>query len=328
MKVVLILCDALRADRITPGIMPNLFSLAEKSAYFPMFFADGGATAWSMPFFLCGQKEYDPDNTFPGKLTKSRIHNSLIHSNAVLKVQQERDNLKLKPYEQCFKEYLDTGVQLDPVKVSLRNRFHKSKLWSKTRVFRKAILGHQMIDLPYRRASTILNYAQLKLDEHDSGFWWVHLMDPHIPYCPPGLNEYEKKRANELYEYVLRAVHGNHDFTKTEVHDLIEFYNGECKYMDEQIIRFINANKDCLFIITSDHGEMFGETHSFSHGAYYHGMTLQLGHIPFFVYKEGMTDKIIFDYHSSVDIAPTILDIFGLDPSFGYGRSMKEEMEL
>ena len=319
MKIVLILCDALRADRVSPKVMPNLFKLAENSVYYPLFFGNGGTTAWSLPHFLCGQKDYDPENTFPGKLTEAGIHNSLIHSNAVLNAQE---------YEKCFKEYLDTGVEMDPIKTGLRNRFRKTELWTKTRALRKAFMGNKAISLPYRRASTILNYAQQNIDTHKSGFWWVHLMDPHIPYTPPGLNKIEQDKANILYEKVLKNIQGKCRINAQETKELFELYDKECTYMDTQIIQFIDANPDCLFLITSDHGEMFNETHSFSHGPYYHGMTMQLGHIPFIVYKKGITPKIVFDYHNSVDIAPTILDLFGLPSRFGYGRSVKEDIQL
>ena len=71
---------------------------------------------------------------------------------------------------------------------------------------------------------------------------------------------------------------------------------------------------------------MFGETGSYSHGPYYHGMTLQLGHVPFIVAGPGVKDSISFDYHSSIEVGSTILDMFNIDATCGYGKSFKKEV--
>jgi len=295
--------------------MPYLTDYAMKGTRYTLFYADGGTTKWSMPYFLCGKRDYDPIDNFPTKLTKHQVQNSIIHSNAVLCTEKHQD---------CFMNHYDIGVEMAPIQTGLKNKLRRTEIWRQTRGLRK--LFTETIDLPYRRAENILKSTHQKMGQNGEGFYWVHLMDAHIPYSPPGLNSREKARANTLYEMLLKQIRTHKPLPVQVTHELEQLYDDECYYMDKQIHRFIEKNKDTLFIITSDHGEMFGRNMSYSHGPYYHGMTLELGHVPFIVYGRGVDPKVIVDYRASIDVGSTVLDFFDLIPSQGYGRSMKKEI--
>ncbi len=316
MKVILILCDSLRYDRVNLKTMPNLSVIKQNGVSFEYFFAAGGFTKWSMPHFLSGAKDYDPLNNFPKILTKNNIRNMVIHSNAVLVNEK---------YQNCFSQHKDVGVEMAPMKQTARNLLRHNPLWKATRNLRKRVMGK--IETPYRRAENIFKSAQKQLDLSNDGFFWVHLMDPHIPYSSPSLSDVEKARADVLYEKILDNVNNNGEITEAESRELADLYDLECHYMDSEIAKFVDANPGDMFIITSDHGEMFGETGSYSHGPYYHGMTFQLGHIPFIVYGPGVKENhIITDYHASIEIGSTILDLFDIDTQNGYGKSFKKEL--
>jgi len=311
MKLVLILCDALRYDRVNPITMPNLSSIKEQGASFNMFFAPGGTTKWSMPHFLSGQREYDPIDNFPTTLTRNGVRTTIIHSNAVLVSEK---------YQECFQVSKDVGVEMAPVQQRARNLLRNTELWKATRSIRRALKG--TLAIPYRRAENVFYSSQPQLDLYDRGFYWIHLMDPHIPYIPPTLNQNEKARAELLYEKILAKV----NITEEETRELAILYDSECHYMDTEIGKFVEANPDTLFMFTSDHGEMFGETGSYSHGPYYHGMTFQLGHIPFIVSGPGVRKTVSDKYHASIEVGSTILDLFGIDTQNGYGKSFKNEV--
>ena len=216
MKAVFILCDTLRYDHVTPEIMPFLTEMANEGVNYTMFFGDGGHTKWSMPHFLSGQRNFDKEESFPYKLTQSGIDNKLVHSNAVL-VQEK--------YQECFKEYTDMGTEMAPVKTGLRRTLKDAGLWDKTRPLRRAIIGKKSFNVPYRRASAILDLAQKKLDQIKEGFLWIQLMDTHIPYSPPGLNNIEQTEAIKLYDLILKSLQGSgYKFSPIEIKRLLNAY--------------------------------------------------------------------------------------------------------
>ena len=311
MKLCLILCDSLRYDRVNTVTMPFLSKLAEKGVSMSQFHAAGGTTKWSMPHYLSGQREFDPHRSFPKTLTSNQVKNVIIHSNAVL-VNENHQN--------CFMHHKDVGVEMAPTQIRARNLLRNTELWKLTRGIRKALKG--TITIPYRRAENIFKSAQRQLDLYDRGFYWIHLMDPHIPYVSPSLNDVEKRRAEVLYEKILAKA----NITDEEAEELSRFYDAECHYMDMEIGKFVDANHDTVFIVTSDHGEMFGETGSYNHGPYYHGMTPQLSHVPFIVHGLNVKTGVNHKYHSSIEVGSTILDLFGIDKQNGYGRSFKKEI--
>ena len=86
-------CDTLRYDRVTPELMPNIFALRKSGISYSMFFGDGGTTKSSIPFFLCGQRDFNLENSFPKLLSNHGIKTTIVHSNAIL----VREN-----YQNCF----------------------------------------------------------------------------------------------------------------------------------------------------------------------------------------------------------------------------------
>ncbi|MBD3172493.1 sulfatase-like hydrolase/transferase [Candidatus Bathyarchaeota archaeon] len=317
MKTVFILCDTLRYDHVTPEIMPNLHKMSQEGINYTMFFGDGGHTKWSMPHFLSGQRNYDLENSFPKTLTEHKIENKIVHSNAVL-VREK--------YQECFKEYVDMGMEKDPVKTGLRRQLKDVGLWHKTRPLRRAIRGKKNFNVPYRRAESILDIAQGKLDEIQDGFLWVQLMDPHIPYSPPELGNVEQTEAIKLYDLVLKSLREGHKLKPIEVKRLEQLYAMECTYMDKCIKEFVENNKECLFFISSDHGDMFGENYTFSHSPGPHGVTPQLGHLPMIIYGPEVPSKTYTGYNCSINVGTTILDLYGIDEVCGYGRSFLKDI--
>jgi len=317
MKTVFILCDTLRYDHVTSEIMPNVYELGQKGVNYNMFFGDGGLTKWSMPYFLSGQRNFDMENSFPNKLTKNNIDNKIVHSNAVL-VQEK--------YQECFKEYTDMGMEKAPIKTGIRRQLKDVGLWNKTRGIRRAVIGKKNFNVPYRRAEVILSTAQKKLDELDFGFLWIQLMDPHIPYSPPGLDSIQQAEAIKLYDLVLKSLKDEREFSSIEVKRLQELYAMECTYMDKCIKAFVDANPEALFFISSDHGDMFGENYTFSHSPGPHGVTPQLGHLPMIVYGPNVPRETYNHYNCSINVGTTILDLFGIEERCGYGRSFLDEV--
>jgi choline-sulfatase len=126
-------------------------------------------------------------------------------------------------------------------------------------------------------------------------FAWFHFLDPHDMY--------------------LR--HEGIDFGKNPR----DLYDGEVLFTDRYIGKLIDFveqqpyGKKTAIIVTADHGEAFGE-----HGMQRHGFEVwePLVRVPLMFYIPGITPRTIDVRRSAIDMAPTILDLYGLprEPTF------------
>src|SRR5882724_7408842 len=136
-------------------------------------------------------------------------------------------------------------------------------------------------------------------------FAWVHFLDPHKKYLEhPGFSNFGT--------------------------DPRALYDGEIAFTDFHVGRVLHALAESpaaertVVIFTGDHGEAFGE-----HGFSFHGREIwdEVVRIPIFVYVPGLGGRKIARRISSVDLAPTVLDLAGLaaDPD-ARGQSLVPEL--
>jgi choline-sulfatase len=148
---------------------------------------------------------------------------------------------------------------------------------------------------------------RLLSDEANTGgrfFAWFHFMDPHDQYMRhPGIEPYGKK-ARDLYD-------------------------GEVTFADEQVGRLLDfvakkpwASRTAI-IVTGDHGEAFGE-----HGMWRHGFEVfqPLVRVPWMFVLPGMAGRRIGVARSHIDMAPTILGLFGMNAGDLPGKSLVAEI--
>jgi arylsulfatase A-like enzyme len=127
-------------------------------------------------------------------------------------------------------------------------------------------------------------------------YLWVHYVDPHAAYVP----------------------HPEFDFG-SKSRDL---YDGEVRFVDEQLGRLFAAiaaspiAARTAIVLTSDHGEAFGE-----HGMVRHGRELweELVHVPLLVYLPGVAAHHVTVRRSAIDLVPTLLDLYGVPRPTGEG---------
>jgi arylsulfatase A-like enzyme len=75
-----------------------------------------------------------------------------------------------------------------------------------------------------------------------------------------------------------------------------------------------------VLIVSSDHGEAFGE-----HDTFYHTKTVyeELLHVPLFIQGRGIKPRRVGRRVTLVDLGPTILDLFGVETPSGFmGQSL------
>lgn len=152
-------------------------------------------------------------------------------------------------------------------------------------------------------------------------FLYLHFLDPHDPYTPPG--EYATKFSGPLSKSPF-----NYDERMLE---LIGRYDGEINYLDTELGKFFDYLKknglyeDLFIVIVSDHGEQFLE-----HGDQRHGYKLfnEEIHVPLLI-RTGRakdTGRVINETISTVDILPTIYSRLGLKiPENLQGVSLLDE---
>jgi arylsulfatase len=174
----------------------------------------------------------------------------------------------------------------------------------------------------YARAEEINDRSLAWIDSLDDDrpfFLWNHYMDTHGPYEPPGgyARSYpdatlSSREAQSLYR---RAVDRPDSITESERRALIDLYDAEIRYTDERIGEFLDALEErgilerALLIVTSDHGDAFGE-----HGYYGHPRHLheELTHVPLLVRPPGGAGRTVERPVSTLDVVATIEEFVGV----------------
>jgi arylsulfatase A-like enzyme len=153
-------------------------------------------------------------------------------------------------------------------------------------------------------------------------FLFLHYFDCHDPYAspPPYRNMFDPDYEGDI-DGSLKTIlkYATSKITKSDLNHLIALYDGEIRYVDDFLRRFIERIEkaglleNTMIIITSDHGEEFKD-----HGSLYHGHTLfdELIRVPLLLFLPGdipIYQRRIKSQVSLVDIMPTILDFLELD---------------
>jgi arylsulfatase A-like enzyme len=127
-------------------------------------------------------------------------------------------------------------------------------------------------------------------------YLWAHFTDPHAEYVP----------------------HSGFDFGSSAR----DRYLGEVAFVDHQVGRIVDWvlaqpwGKRTAFVVTSDHGEAFGE-----HGMIRHGFEVwePLVKVPLIVTVPGVPPRRVTVRRSLVDLAPTLVDLLRAEEPTGNG---------
>jgi len=184
----------------------------------------------------------------------------------------------------------------------------------------------EQFDLSYRRADEIdaevFDLLSKLQKENRPYLLFINYMDAHIPYLPPPpfdklypgkINgNFTLARYNQIEMEVLRL---EHKIKKEERDHLLSQYDGGIAYIDFHIGKLIERLKElglyenCLIIITSDHGEAFGERNLFQHGVSVYQDQI---YVPLIIkYPNVRKNVAVNETVSLCDLMPTILDILG-----------------
>jgi len=314
MNAVLLILDALRYDHVNEDNAPNLMRLAGEGAFFRNAFSCNSSTIKSIPCILCSDAEYKPDRNVASIVGRQGYHTAMIHSNPIVHA-----------FYGGFKETIDLKS----------SKFKVSKGWKRTlrsNLPPQVIAGMKRLRagvyeddayLPYARAQETLEFTGKWMKDHSRYFLWAHLMDPHIPYYPQstslGISKHEMRTLNDK---LVESVHGNYTPKPGEVEVAKTLYREDIREMDHEIGVFMeDFPEDTLLIVTSDHGEEFGEQGQYSH--HEDKIIPELTHVPLIFFGSGVSEgRVVDERVSSLSIAPTILEYMGIAEKIGSGQSL------
>jgi arylsulfatase A-like enzyme len=153
-------------------------------------------------------------------------------------------------------------------------------------------------------------------------FAFLNYFDAHEPYLPPQPfdTKFGKGRQNgklsPLHRWNWDPAEGHNNMGEQEIQEERNAYDGALAYLDQQLGFLFDELKkrgvldQTIIIITSDHGEEFGE-----HGLFDHGNSLYLPsvHVPLLISFPNKipTGTRIQEPASLRDLPATVMDILG-----------------
>lgn len=161
-------------------------------------------------------------------------------------------------------------------------------------------------------------------------FLYVHLLPPHVPYTPPppfnelfGARKVDHSEGGQSY---LRALNMEAVWLTPDDPRVVrakQRYDATLAYADAQLDALLDALgplDDVALVVTSDHGEAFGE-----HGRILHGSmaSKEMIHVPLVLHGPGLQGDVRDDLVRTRDLAATVCEWLDVpwDARMAHGRS-------
>ncbi len=309
-NVIVCILDAARADHLgcygyPRDTTPNIDRLAQQSTVFEQHFCQVSYTKASTASLFTSQYYETHMVTFKRDLPKSKFTMARGFEDAGIRTVLFTSNHFAGPKTGACHSFRETFT---PREASKAKREGERR----------------------RGPEPLLRLVEGWLGENgDSRFFaYIHFLPPHRPYEQPGeMTEmfsgqpspgyHEGKYHPRAYDFpiIRRPNEDNPALTPPDmpVRDWINHYDANLRYGDwavgelERVLREAGLLEKTILIITSDHGEAFGE-----HGFVLHTPAIhdELGRIPLLVrFPGGTRAGRTASLTQSVDLLPTIFDL-------------------
>jgi choline-sulfatase len=282
LNLILITVDALRHDLGFAGyrraISPHLDALASQSVVFERAYSLASYTGKSLGPLLIGRYS-------------SETHRGWLHFN------------RFGPEDTFVQERLQSAAI---VTLAVQGHWYFTPEYGLGRGFdvldlsaapsQRQLEGDKTVNSDKLSDAAI---QQLSKPENTRGrfFLWMHYLDPHAEYMRhPGFDF--GSRGRDLYDSEVA-------FTDREIGRLLDF------------VAKAEFGPRTAIVVTSDHGEAFGE-----HGMYRHGYELweELVRVPLIVHVPGVAPQRQAVRRSAIDLVPTLLELLGVPLPSGEQR--------
>jgi arylsulfatase A-like enzyme len=340
MDVILITIDCLRSDctyqiEENQVFAPNLAKILEDSLYFPNAITNGPGTRFAFPAIMMSKLPGEIEGVgLPkdGGITLAEYFQNLgyatigIHSNGWL--------------SKDFNYHRGFDYFFDPINWAKKEHTRKQKIKKSTRKIKwlySAARRFKNIVAPfninyifgYKFAEEVNSHLYEVIAENDltnrKKFIWLHYMDAHHPYFVH--KEYVKfypKLSSVDQKHILALLrHTKDNISRLKDNEMIllqEMYKSEISYIDASIGDLKEHFPNAVFIITSDHGEEFGE-HGHFHSPNFYKEMINIPLILNGIDTKGASLALI----SHVDLAPFLSLRLGHKPDRSWSGSSDVE---
>lgn len=309
-NVILVTVDALRKDMVglcrkEKTITPFIDSLKDNSIYFKNAYATGPYTQSSFQGILASsyyleygkEKNLSKNKTLVSEpLKQGGIYTAGFHSNAYLSYY-----------------------------------FGYNKGWE---TFYDSMQDDVSDMYPFIRGDVINKKVEGFLNNYNFSkplFLWVHYMDVHEPYIAEekyisDIDISLKLSKDEMFTMFNKVILPRDISDQSKIDILRKLYMAKVAETDDyiknlfEIFNSFNLLNNSTIIITSDHGDEFGEHGGLSHDG---RMYNELLSVPLVIYDKTFLNSTIEIPVSLIDIAPTICNLFNIEPPFSFkGKSL------
>ena len=279
-RVVLVTVDTWRLDALRPQAMPRLTARSAQGLVFARAYAAVPATQPTHASLLTGLHPWDHGVT----------RNSVVLPERVVTIAEA---LAARGWDTAA---VVSSHPLDP-KMGFAQGFGRydarfDHVWTRTRA-RYALA----------RSTTDRALALLAETTADRQFLWVHYFDPHDPYG-------DRDAATAIDLDALREVVDDEEALHARLAPARRGYAEDIADLDVEIDRLIAGleagSRELHWIVTSDHGESFGESGAIGHGT---ELTVEQVHVPLVVSSPRVAAGVRREPAGSVDVAATLLDL-------------------
>jgi arylsulfatase len=316
--LILITVDTLRADRLgaygyTEAHTPAIDALAGESLRFERAYAHSSITFPSVASLLTGMLPAQHGiSTNRGMLRRTIPTIATRLRSAGFKNAAFIGNYALRPSRK-----LDRG-------------FHR---YTSQFAGEEAVRGHPENPGPELTYQALEWLRKRSPDERI--FLWVHYQEPHGPYTPPDFTA-PKLPADTLELPESASNSGRNAIPRYQwlghgrVAEYQVRYDAEIRAVDREVGRLLAALREralleeSAVVFTADHGEAFGEDDLYcAHGE---GLGEILLHVPLLLRLPGATPAVRAEAVRLIDVAPTALELLGVEATGLPGRSLLEDV--
>ncbi len=309
--ILLVLIDAMRADHVGAygyprGTTPTIDSLAARGTRYATAYTNAPWTRSSTACFLTGLNA----SRHRTETDKSRLPADVVTLAERLKkagwtttgFSANGNGGSLAGFDRGFDTFKDT-----------------------TNTYSKKVRGKTYNGLPTAEFLTGEVLAHLKASTAEKEFVFIFYVDPHDPYYAPP--ELEKKFLGDFKGTIRRKAswEKDNDYPEDERFSMMAIYDAGIFYADQQLgvlldgIRALGAGEALHLLVTSDHGEGFGE-----HGFYLHAHHFweEVIHIPLVAFGPRFATAVDTRLTQAIDVSATIAELAGADRAGMMGRSL------
>ncbi|MFH1785863.1 MAG: sulfatase-like hydrolase/transferase [Candidatus Micrarchaeota archaeon] len=362
-NIILITIDCLRYD-YSEQLVNKIKKTLGNGIVFKNAYSTGPATAFSFTGMLCSKFTIMPDETTNIKFSDGKqiieylpnrdcIRKSLVSE--LKKHDYETYALHNNPYIPYVTSDQDIDHCLDSEQKILAQLLFKKlpvlykyihAIWFKIKFLINKFSNYKLTTgLPYLNSEEITKRVKETLKKRTAKPIYLHLhyMDAHGPFSfrktkqhNATITKEDTITANQIF---IKINNGCKKIEESDIGILKKIYENELSQITREIINVIRhlesigALEDYLLIITSDHGQLFGENGLYDHAYPINDkkdltkmLCKELLHVPLAIF--GLGNKDVEKVVSLVDISPTILDIVGITkPAIWYGKTIITNME-